>query len=90
MAILLPCYLPGYRKLKDKGVYNIGGKHYKRVPRGYDPEHINVDLLLYNGLTVGVESEFPKAFYTKELVDYCMERYKDMAPVVNWLLNQWC
>ena len=68
-------------------VYNVGGKHFKRVPRGYDPEHSYAELLLYNGLTVGVETEIPEAFYSRELVDYCLERYQDMFPIVEWLLE---
>ena len=82
LGALLPAAL---EKLSRKGDYNIGGKHYKRVPRGYDPEHKNAELLKYNGLTVGIESEIPEAFYSNELIDYCMKRYKDMAPVVDWL-----
>ena len=71
--------------LSKKGDYNIGGKHYKRIPRGYDQDQANAELLLYNGLTVGIESDIPEAFFSKELVAYCMERYKEMAPVVDWL-----
>lgn len=31
--------------------YDLGGKHYKRVPCGYAPDHSIVELLLYNGLS---------------------------------------
>ena len=31
-----------------KGGYQLSGEHYKRVPRGYDPEHPHAELLRYN------------------------------------------
>lgn len=65
----------------------ISGEHYKRVPRGYDPEHENKDLLLYNGLTVGFEDVIPDAFYKPELIDYCATWYERMLPIHHWLLQ---
>ncbi len=34
-----------------KGGYQLGGEHYKRVPRGYDLEHPHAELLRYSCLT---------------------------------------
>ncbi len=65
--------------------YEVGGKHYKRTPRGYDPEHRNADYLLYNGLWAGVTEKVPKELYSRELLDYCFRRFKDMAPLYRWL-----
>ena len=65
--------------------YSLGGKHYKRVPRGYDPEHENANLLLYNGLHVGHETSIPDAFFSADLVEYCFLVYQDLYPVHKWL-----
>ncbi len=65
--------------------YNFGQKTYKRVPRGYDPDHENAELLLYSGLTAGTEMDHPEELYSPALIDYCLERYREMAPIVNWL-----
>ncbi|NIP42348.1 MAG: TIGR02453 family protein [candidate division Zixibacteria bacterium] len=72
------------RKYPDLG---LGGEQYKRVPRGYDPEHPNSDLLLYKGLTVGIRESIPEIFYQSEIIDYCYTWYKRMLPVHQWLLN---
>ena len=63
--------------------YSIGGKHYKRVPRGYDPENENAELLLYNGLHVGYENDIPEEFYSAALLDFCFREYQDLYPVHN-------
>ena len=70
----------------EKG-YDIGGKHYKRVPRGYDPDHENVEFLLYNGLTAGYEEPIPDEFYSSALLDYCYQKYFDMFPIEHWLIE---
>lgn len=65
--------------------YNFGQKTYKRVPRGYDPNHKNVELLLYSGLTAGIDLSLPDELYSADILDYCLEHYRGMAPIVNWL-----
>lgn len=67
--------------ISHKGAHNIGGEHHKRLPRGYEAEQHYADLLRYNGLTVGIETEIPETLYTADLVDYCMARYEDMSPI---------
>jgi uncharacterized protein (TIGR02453 family) len=67
--------------------YTLGGKHYKRVPRGYDANHRNAEFLLYNGLHVGIETAIPDELYSGALIDYCFDRFRDMAPVHHWLVS---
>lgn len=71
---------------KRKG-YSVGGKHYKRVPAGYDSSHPNADLLLYNGLHVGTETSIPEEFYSYKLIDYCWEMFHPLAPLQKWLVS---
>jgi uncharacterized protein (TIGR02453 family) len=64
--------------------YEIGGKHYNRVPAGYDCAHPNAELLKHNGLWVGYETTIPEEFYSARLVDYCFERYEPLLPLHRW------
>lgn len=74
-------------KLKDSG-YTIGGTHYKRVPRGFDPEHENADFLLHNGLYAGYSKIPRKVISSSELVDHCLEHFISMSPLHNWLVER--
>jgi uncharacterized protein (TIGR02453 family) len=73
-------------QIEKKKDFQIGGKHYKRIPAGYDSAHPNADLLLHNGLHVGAESPIPEEFYSKKLVDYCWKRYQSLLPIHAWLV----
>lgn len=74
------------KKVAKKPGVAIGGVHYKRVPRGYDKDHPNADLLLHNGLYAWYEDEIPKELHSGKIVDYCHKRYKEMAPLHEWLV----
>lgn len=65
--------------------YKIGGRHYKRVPRGYDPVHTNAELLLHNGLYTYYESALPDEIYSHRFVDYCFNILREMSPLQGWL-----
>jgi uncharacterized protein (TIGR02453 family) len=65
----------------------IGGKHCKRVPAGFDPAHPNAPLLLYNGLFASLETAIPEEFFSDRLIDYCMERYAPLVPLHRWLVK---
>jgi len=66
--------------------FELGGKHYKRIPAGYDARHPNAELLLYKGFYAGMETAIPKEFYSSRLVDYCFEKYQPCEPLYNWLV----
>jgi len=65
----------------------LGGKHYKRIPVGYDPSHSNAKLLLHNGLYVGQETGLPDELYSSHLLDYCWKKYRPLAPLHRWLVS---
>ena len=67
--------------------YAIRGEHYKRVPRGFDPNHKRAGLLRYNGLSAMYETTLPEEFYSSALVDYAFEHYNNMLPIHKWLLK---
>lgn len=89
-AVVDPKLGPALAKAIDKlnkNGFSTGGEHYKKTPRGYDPQHKNARLLLHNGLHCANESKIPKEFFTPEIVNYCAERYKKMLPLHEWLLK---
>jgi uncharacterized protein (TIGR02453 family) len=65
--------------------YGVGSQTYKRVPRGYDSDHPYAELLRYSGLTAGVDLGIPPELHTAGLVDFCYQKFVDMAPIVHWL-----
>lgn len=73
-------------RVEKKG-YEVGGEHYKRVPRGVDPEHPNADLLRHNGLWVGTEVRIPEQLYGPGIVGWAFERFRAMDPVQRWLVQ---
>jgi uncharacterized protein (TIGR02453 family) len=72
------------REVTGKG-YMVGGKHYKRVPRGYDSSHPNAELLLHKGLWTNVEVRIPDDLFSELCIEYCFKRFKDTAPLNDWL-----
>jgi uncharacterized protein (TIGR02453 family) len=72
------------KKIRDKG-YLIDGKHYKKIPRGFDSGHPNGEYLLYNGLSARIEEKVPDAFYSEAILDYAYAHYKNMLPLHRWL-----
>jgi uncharacterized protein (TIGR02453 family) len=73
-------------KIEKKKGYQIGGKHFKRVPAGFDASHPHAELLLFNGLHAGVETSIPEELYSKKLVTYCWEKFQPLLPLHSWLV----
>lgn len=73
--------------VKEAGDYQVGGEHYKRVPRGYDPEHPRAELLRYNGLWALSPQMEAKVLVTPKLVEACYEHCRTMAHMQQWLVE---
>jgi uncharacterized protein (TIGR02453 family) len=67
--------------------YTAGGPHYKRVPRGFDKNHLYAKFLLYNGLYAISPLIDPSVLTTPALVDVCLEHCSQMAPLHNLILQ---
>ncbi len=78
--------LAGAIKAVERQGMAIGGEHYKRVPRGFDPDHRNADYLRFNGMYAGTEMKIPAEFFTAKLVNLCVKQYKKAMPLHQWLL----
>ncbi len=90
-AVVHPDYgmtlLEAIESVTATGEYQVGGKHYKRIPRIYDASHKNAEFLKYNGLFASIEGDIPDELYSEALLDYCFERFHDMYPIHRWLLT---
>ena len=65
--------------------YNIGGAHYKNVPRGFDREHARADLLRHNGLFAETTVPIPSEAFGPEFVEWCYAHARAVAPVHEWM-----
>ena len=73
------------RSITENGDYELGGRNYKKVPRGYPADHAHADLLLFNGLWAGTERPVPRELSSPDLVGYCYRIFSDLAPLHFWL-----
>jgi len=65
--------------------YIIGGEHYKRIPKGTDPDIPAPNLLLHNGLYVS--KSFPNNNNLPELKELCASSFKDTINLHRWLVG---
>ncbi len=69
----------------DYSLYNE--PHYKRVPRGYDPEHPRAQWLKYSGFGVSSPHISSDQLASPDLVDICYDHCRNMAPIQQWLVK---
>jgi uncharacterized protein (TIGR02453 family) len=82
-----PALEKAIQSVSESGDYEIGGEHYKRVPRGYEPDHQRAELLKYNGLYAWTAAVPAKEVHSPELVDICFQHCVNMRPIQEWLVN---
>ena len=71
---------------KESGEYTVVGESYKRIPSGFDPQHPNADLLLYSGLYVHLRRSLSADQVNGPgLVGLCLDHFRLMAPIQQWL-----
>ena len=74
------------KELESNGL-NIGEPHYKKVPRGYGPDHPRANLLKYNGMGTMIKGPLPEDIFSEDLIYYCFEKYKKMLSIHDWLVQ---
>lgn len=74
------------RLLKNKK-YQLGGKTYKKTPRGFDPDYKYNELLLHSGLYVFYESTDFSELTKKGPVSFSYKIFKELFPVHNWFVE---
>ena len=74
-------------KLLKKKKYQLGGKTYKKTPRGFDPDYVYNDLLLHSGFYVYYESKNFDELTKKDPIEFSFKIFKELSQIHNWLLN---
>jgi uncharacterized protein (TIGR02453 family) len=73
--------------IQAAGPYQLNARHYKGLPRGFDPDHPRADLLRYNTLYISSPGIPPAELASPALVDVVMDHCHSAAPIQQWLLK---
>jgi uncharacterized protein (TIGR02453 family) len=65
--------------------FEVGGEHYKSVPRGLPKDHPRAELLCYNGLHAFSAGPHPASLNSAAIVDHCIDRFAAVAPLLFWV-----
>ncbi len=65
--------------------YELLGKHYKRVPRGFDKDHTRAEWLLYNSLGAKSPTIPHQIITSPDFVEACADHCRTLAPLQQWL-----
>ena len=74
-------------KISKNTDYKLGWVKYKKIPRGYDPDHPNKDYLLYGGIGFMFEAKHPEELFGREFLDYSFNVFKDISPLHKWIME---
>ncbi|MFW9925958.1 MAG: DUF2461 domain-containing protein [Candidatus Thorarchaeota archaeon] len=74
-------------EIKNLKGFEIGGEHFKQVPRGLDANHPRADLLRHDALYVSSPQIPVNVLKKPDLVDVCFEYALKIAPVHKWLTH---
>jgi uncharacterized protein (TIGR02453 family) len=80
--------LKAIETIQAAGPYTLGGHHYKRIPRGFEVPEERAELICFNTLYTVLEAPVPPEFYSSRLVDYCIEHFTVMRPLLEWLVEE--
>lgn len=67
--------------------FELSGEHYKRVPKGFEPDHVNADLLRHNGLLVGQDMPLAEEMCSPKAAKYILKQFKQLTPLHTWLVD---
>ena len=76
------------RAAEAKGHRVISAAQLSRAPRGVDPAHSRLALLRRKGLALDFPAIPAKVRHSKALLAWCIDRAREAAPTVRWLLEQ--
>ncbi|MDX1534535.1 MAG: DUF2461 domain-containing protein [Thermoplasmata archaeon] len=75
------------KPLQKDGGYEIGEAKYKRVPRGYDPDHPRAHWLRYAGLWAYKNFRESEVLEKPEFVDRVFDVAQELAPLHRWMVK---
>ncbi len=88
-SILLPTsgeqFIQVMKKIKKAGIEMVGGLHYKRVPRGFDPQHPRAEWLKYTGLYVGMPELNIEEVIAEDFKYKALKQAAALKPLIEWL-----
>lgn len=74
-------------KLLKSKKYQLGGKTYKKTPRGFDPNYKYNELLLHSGFYIYYESKNFTELTKKDPVINSYRIFKEMLPLHKWFVE---
>lgn len=74
-------------KLLKNKKYQLGGKTYKKTPRGFDPDYKYNTLLLHSGFYVYYENKKFTELTKKDPVITSYKIFKELFPVHKWFVE---
>lgn len=74
-------------KLLKKKNIKLGGKIYKKTPRGFDPKYKYNELLLHSGIYVYYESKNFDELSKKDPVNFSFKIFSELSPLHKWCVN---
>ena len=74
-------------KLLKKKNIELGGKTYKKTPRGFDSDYKYNDLLLHSGLYVFYKSKKLDSALLKDPVSFSFKMFKEIYPLHKWCVD---
>lgn len=74
-------------KLLRNKSFKLGGKSYKRIPKGFDENYKFAELLKHSGLYLYYETGNTSELTDKSFVNFCFNTFKQLKPLHNWLVK---
>lgn len=67
--------------------HEIGGEHYKRLPRGYEVTAEREPLIRHNALWASRDEPHPPLLSSPGFIDYCVDYWQQVAPLHRWIVD---
>ena len=74
-------------KITKNKKFLLGGKTYKKTPRGFDPYYKYNDLLLHSGVYLFYKSSKFEELTKKDTVAFTYKTFKEMYPLHRWFVE---
>jgi uncharacterized protein (TIGR02453 family) len=75
------------KKLLKNKKFQLGGKTYKKIPRGFDVDYAYNDLLLHSGFYIYYENKDFSELTKKDPVIFSYKIFKEMYPLHKWFVD---
>lgn len=75
------------QRLAAQGNIQLGNKHFKKLPRGFQDEFPQNEYLLYNGLYGMISGHDFQAIEGKQAIEFCTQGFEKMMDLHVWLVE---